>query len=130
MLTTWHEGCKALIPYRTPEEEARDLEESRLRIAEGFREYLDANNTAACSLCLHQRLRTGSGEPYYYPASECENAGLHGHYHRDRTKPAAEGDPTPTADTCSCGSSDVRDVPPGETPDGARYRCGACGTEW
>lgn len=32
--------------------------------------------------------------------------------------------------TCTCGSSNVDQLPEGSTPDGAMYRCRDCGAEW
>lgn len=128
VLDLWGASVRALFPRRTPEEEARDLEESRGRLAAMIAAELDAASAVACSLCHQQRPRVRADEPYQYPSDECENAGEPWHYHRDWSKPPAEG--APTATTCSCGSSNVQEVPAGETPDGARYRCGDCGCEW
>ncbi|WP_328749354.1 MULTISPECIES: hypothetical protein [unclassified Streptomyces] len=128
LLTNWGKAYRASLPQLTPEEEAQRYQESRNRLAAAICTRLDANGAVACGLCHKERPRTDAEEPYYYPSDECENAGEPWHYHRDWSKPPTEG--VPTATTCSCGSSNVQDVPAGETPDGARYRCGDCGCEW
>ncbi|MET9470480.1 MULTISPECIES: hypothetical protein [unclassified Streptomyces] len=80
---------RASLPERTPEEEARDLQRSRDRLATAVKTYLDTNNAVACSLCHRERPRKNATEPLYYASEECGNADKHWHHHRDWTQPPA-----------------------------------------
>lgn len=80
---------RASLPQRTPEEEARDLQGSRDRLAASIKIYLDANNAVACSLCHTERPRKDASEPLFYPSDECKKRGEDWHYHRDWTQPQA-----------------------------------------
>ncbi|MFJ3270962.1 hypothetical protein [Streptomyces sp. NPDC086776] len=80
---------RASLPQRTPEEEARALQESRDRMAASIKTYLDANNAVACSLCHAERPRKDADEPLFYPSDECEKADEDWHYHRDWSQPQA-----------------------------------------
>ncbi|MGW5820597.1 hypothetical protein [Streptomyces noursei] len=76
------EAYRASLPQLTPEEQERQDQESRDRLARKILGRLDEVNAVACCLCHRQRPRTRADEPYYYPGNECENVRQPWHYHR------------------------------------------------